>query len=210
VNRRVVVLVSGSGSNLQALIDHPDLGGDLVRVLSDRAGVRGLDRARAAGIDAVVVDRGDHPDRSAWEVALMAEVAAADPDLVVLAGFMRILSGAFVERWPTMNVHPSILPAFPGADAVDQALHHAVKLTGCTVHFVVEEVDAGPIISQEAVPVEADDDRATLHARIQAVEHRLLPEAVALFCRDRLEVDGRRVRILPPSTPDQPAAAAER
>jgi phosphoribosylglycinamide formyltransferase 1 len=197
VSKRIVVLVSGSGSNLQALIDHRDLGGKIARVVSDRPEAKGLDRARTAGIEAVAVDRQAHPDRATWEAALMAAVEEAEPDLVVLAGFMRILSGTFVERWPTMNVHPSILPAFPGGDAVDQALAHGVKLTGCTVHFVVEEVDAGPIVSQEAVPVHADDTAATLHARIQSLEHRLLPEAVALFCRDGLEVDGRHVRTRP-------------
>jgi phosphoribosylglycinamide formyltransferase 1 len=204
VNKRIVVLLSGSGSNLQALIDHSDLGGQIVCVVSDRADAKGLDRARTAGIDAVAVERSGYGQRSEWEEALMSTVAAARPDLVVLAGFMRILSGAFVDRWPTMNVHPSILPAFPGADAVGMALEHGVKLTGCTVHFVVEEVDAGPIISQESVRVEPDDTRAALHARIQTLEHRLLPEAVSLFCRDRLEVDGRQVRILPSLASDRP------
>jgi phosphoribosylglycinamide formyltransferase 1 len=198
VATRIVVLVSGSGSNLQALIDSPDLGGgELVCVVSDRGQAKGLDRARDAGVAAVTVERGDYPDRATWEAALTDAVAAARPDLVVLAGFMRILSGAFVERWPTLNVHPSILPAFTGADAVEQALTHGVKLTGCTVHFVVEEVDAGPIVLQDAIPVEPHDTRETLHARIQTLEHRLLPEAVALFCEDRLQVDGRHVSIRP-------------
>lgn len=195
MGKRIVVLISGSGSNLQVLLDAADLGGTIVRVVSDRPEAKGLDRARGSDVEAVVVDRADHPDRPAWEAALIETVAKADPDLVVLAGFMRILSGAFVNRWPTINVHPSILPAFPGGRAVEDALAHGVKLTGCTVHFVVEEVDAGPIISQAAIPVEAGDTPETLHPRIQQLEHRLLPEAVTLFCRDQLEVDGRHVRI---------------
>jgi phosphoribosylglycinamide formyltransferase 1 len=197
MTKRVVVLVSGSGSNLQALIDADDLGATIARVVSDRPEAKGLVRAEAAGIETVVVDRGSHPDRPTWEAALMGAVADAAPDLVVLAGFMRILSGAFVNRWPTINVHPSILPAFAGAHAVDEALAHGVKVTGCTVHFVDEEVDAGPIIAQEALAIAPGDTKETLHPRIQQLEHRLLPEAVALFCSDRLVIDGRHVRILP-------------
>nr|MBA2529152.1 phosphoribosylglycinamide formyltransferase [Euzebyales bacterium] len=136
-------------------------------------------------------------DRAAWEAELAATVAAAGPDLVVLAGFMRILPGAFVARWPTLNVHPSLLPAFPGAHAVREALAYGVKVTGATVHFVVEQVDAGPIVAQQGVAVAPDDTPDTLHARIQVVERRLLPDCVALFCADRLAVDGRHVRILP-------------
>ncbi|MGH3664713.1 MAG: phosphoribosylglycinamide formyltransferase [Egibacteraceae bacterium] len=196
-DRRVVVLVSGAGSNLQALLDRDDLGGRVVRVVADVPGAGGLDRARAAGVAAVVVDRNGHPDRNAWEEALSEVVAAAEPDLVVLAGFMRILSGRFVRRWPIVNVHPSLLPAFPGAHAVADALAHGVKVTGVTVHFVAEEVDAGPIIAQEAVGVAADDTPDSLHERIKAVEHRLLPDAVRSFCRGRLQVDGRHVRSLP-------------
>lgn len=196
MTKRIVVLVSGSGSNLQALIDAEDPEGSIVRVVSDHPEAKGLDRARSAGIEAVAVDRGDHLDRPTWEGTLTHVVAEARPELVVLAGFMRILPKAFVERWPTLNVHPSLLPAFPGAHAVEEALAHGVKLTGCTVHFVVEEVDAGPIIAQEALAIVPGDTRETLHPRIQQLEHRLLPEAVALFCRDRLVVDGRHVRTL--------------
>jgi phosphoribosylglycinamide formyltransferase-1 len=196
VGKRIVVLVSGSGSNLQALLDAGDVGGRVVRVVSDRTDATALERARRAQVEATVVPRTGYGDRAAWEAALTDVVAAAEPHLVVLAGFMRILPGTFVNRWPTINVHPSILPAFPGAHAVEEALAHGVKLTGCTVHLVVEEVDAGPIISQAAVAVEPDDTPDTLHPRIQTLEHRLLPEAVALFCRDQLEVDGRHVRII--------------
>jgi phosphoribosylglycinamide formyltransferase 1 len=197
VGRRVVVLISGSGSNLQALLDAPAVSGDIVAVVSDVVGAGGLERAQRAGVATVVVDRKAHSDRPAWEAALTEAVADLAPDVVVLAGFMRILSGAFVRRWPILNVHPSLLPAFPGAHAVDDALAYGVKVTGATVHFVVEEVDAGPIVLQDAVPVLPGDDAAALHERIKAVEHRLLPIAVDLFCSDRLVVDGRHVRITP-------------
>lgn len=199
---RVAVLISGSGSNLQCLLDADDLGGGVVLVAADKAEAGGLDRARAAGVQAVAVRPADHPDRPAWEAALTRAVAAAEPDLVVLAGFMKILSGAFVGRWPTINVHPSLLPAFPGGRAVEDAIAWGVKVTGCTVHFVDEQVDHGPIIAQAAVDIAPDDDRAALHARIQALEHRLLPQAVRLFCTGRLEIDDRTVRILPePAAP---------
>ncbi len=194
--KRVVVLVSGAGSNLQALLER-SCNGEVVRVVSDQPDAGGLALARARDIDAVAVDRRQYSDRSDWEAALREVVDEAAAELVVLAGFMRILSGAFVSRWPTLNVHPSLLPAFPGAHAVADALRHGVKITGATVHFVVEQVDAGPIVAQESVAVRANDTIETLHARIKAVEHRLLPECVALFCSDRLAVDGRQVRILP-------------
>ncbi len=196
---RIAVLISGSGSNLQALLDAQDLGGDVVRVLADKPEARGLDRARAAGIDAVAVSPTDHPDRPTWEAALTDAVVEADPALVVLAGFMKILSGAFVTRWPTVNVHPSLLPAFPGGHAVEDALAWGAKVTGCTVHFVDEQIDHGPIIAQAAVTIAPDDDRVSLHARIQAVEHDLLPEAVRLFCAGRLTLDDRTVRVAPAS-----------
>ena len=198
MGKRVVVLASGSGSNVQALLDAPDLGGgDVVAVVTDVAEAGALQRAERAGVEAVCVDRRAYDDRAGWEAALIAAVEQRQPDLVVLAGFMRILSGAFVRRWPTLNVHPSLLPAFPGAHAVADALAHGVKLTGVTVHFVVEEVDAGPIVAQAPVAVEPDDTDETLHHRIKALEHRLLPDAVALFCAGRLDSDGRIVRILP-------------
>jgi phosphoribosylglycinamide formyltransferase 1 len=197
MSTRIAVLVSGSGSNLQVLLDADALGGDVVLVASDKPDALGLERARSAGVATAAVAPADHPDRPAWEAALADAVAAAEPDLVVLAGFMKILSGAFVTRWPTINVHPSILPAFPGGRAVEDALAWGAKVTGCTVHYVDEQVDHGPIIAQEAVPILDGDDRATLHARIQAVEHRLLPEAVRLFCAGRLLVEDRSVRILP-------------
>ena len=192
---RIVVLIRGSGSNLQALVDAGELGGDLVLVVSDRPGAGGLARAARAGIPTATVALADHPDRQAWEQALIDAVAAAEPDLVVLAGFMKILTGAFVDRWPTVNVHPSLLPAFPGARAPEEAIAWGVKVSGVTVHYVDEKVDHGPIIAQEAVPLEDGDTSDTLHARMQAVEHRLLPEAVALICAGRVTIDGRHTRI---------------
>lgn len=197
VPKRIVVLVSGSGSNLQALLERGDLGGAVVRVVSDRPEAAGLDRARRAGVEACCVNRSAFDERTTWEAALAETVAESGPELVVLAGFMRILSGAFVERWPMLNVHPSLLPAFPGARAVEDALTHGVRVTGATVHFVTPEVDAGPIVIQAPVEVLADDTPERLHERIKEVEHELLPRAVRLFCHDRLEVKGRTVRIHP-------------
>jgi phosphoribosylglycinamide formyltransferase 1 len=196
MGKRVVILASGAGSNAQALLDRDDLGADIAAVIADVAGAGVLDRAEAAGVEAVCVDRKGYPDRAGWEAALTQAVADRAPDLVVLAGFMRILSADFVRRWPILNVHPSLLPAFPGAHAVEDALQHGVKVTGVTVHFVVEEVDAGPIVAQETVAIAADDTAESLHGRLKTLEHRLLPDSVALFCADRLTVDGRHVRIV--------------
>jgi phosphoribosylglycinamide formyltransferase-1 len=194
LRKRLVVLASGSGTNLQALLDAADLGGEVVAVVSDRPGARALDRARDRGLPATTVVLGS--DRPAWEAELVREVVRHDPDLVVLAGFMRILSAAFVNRWPVINVHPSLLPAFPGAHAIDDALAWGVKVVGVTVHFVDEQVDHGPIVAQEAVRVRDDDTPASLHARVQAVEHRLLPDAVRAFCAGQLKTEGRHVRII--------------
>jgi phosphoribosylglycinamide formyltransferase-1 len=194
LRKRLVVLASGSGTNLQALLDAPDLGGDVVAVVSDRQDAGALDRARTRGLAAGAVVLGG--DRQAWEADLANEVAAHDPDLVILAGFMRVLSGKFVQRWPVINVHPSLLPAFPGAHAIEDAMAWGVKLVGATVHFVDEEVDHGPIIAQDAVTVRAGDTAASLHARVQAIEHRMLPETVRAFCAGRLKIEGRHVRII--------------
>lgn len=201
---RLAVLVSGSGTNLQALLDaiedDPDFGGQIVVVGSDRAGAGGLDRARAAGLPTATVAVADHPDRATWEAALVEALQVHRPDAVVLAGFMRILTGAFLGQWPgrVINTHPSILPAFRGAHAVPEALEWGVKLTGCTVHLVDEQVDHGPIVAQQPVEVRDTDDEDSLHARIKAVEHELLPACVKLLCHGRLSLDGRRVRVAPP------------
>ncbi len=195
MGKRIIVLASGAGSNLAALTA-ADLGGRIVAVVTDRADAGALMRAEQAGISGDTIPYPAFPDRAAWARALEGNVAEHEPDLVVLAGFMRILPPEFVTRWPTLNVHPSLLPAFPGARAVEAALAWGVKVTGSTVHLVDEEVDHGPIVLQEAVAVRPDDDAGSLHERIKTVEHRLLPRAVSLFCADRLRVEGRYVRIL--------------
>jgi phosphoribosylglycinamide formyltransferase 1 len=198
---RVAVLVSGSGTNLQALLDaiaaDEAFGGAVVVVGSDRPQAGGLDRARASGIPTVVRPLDQHPDRASWEAALRADLEEHAPDVVVLAGFMRILSGEFLAGWPdrVINTHPSLLPAFRGAHAVRDALAHGVRVTGSTVHLVDEEVDHGPIVAQRAVEIRDDDTETSLHERIKSVEHELLPACVKLLCHGRLEVDGRRVRV---------------
>lgn len=200
---RLAVLVSGSGTNLQALLDtieqDDDFGGEVVVVGSDRPGAHGLVRARDAGLPTVVEALEDHPDRPAWEKALVEGLQAHEPAAVVLAGFMRLVSPRFLACWPrrVVNVHPSLLPAFRGTDAVAAALEYGVKVTGCTVHLVDEQVDHGPIIAQRPVRVESDDTVDSLHARIQTVEHELLPACVRLLCHDRLVVEGRHVRVRP-------------
>jgi phosphoribosylglycinamide formyltransferase 1 len=202
-DRRVAVLVSGHGSNLQALLDAaaaPGSGMAVVLVAADRPDAFGLERARRAGVDTAVVRPADHPDRRAFDLALRDRVAAARPDVVCLAGFMRILGPAFVRAFPDriVNTHPSLLPAFRGAHAVRDALAYGVKVTGCTVHLVDEEVDHGPVLFQAAVPVEPGDDEDRLHERIKAQEHRLLPLAVRLLAQGRVRVEGRRALIAEP------------
>jgi phosphoribosylglycinamide formyltransferase 1 len=199
-DKRVAVLVSGHGSNLQALLDAagPGSGMAVVLVGADRPGAYGLERARRAGIDTAVVRPADHPDRGSFDLALRDLVAAARPDVVCLAGFMRILGPGFVRAFPDriLNTHPSLLPAFRGAHAVRDALAYGVKVTGCTVHLVDEEVDHGPVLFQAAVPVEPGDDEDRLHERIKREEHRLLPLAVRLVAEGRVEVEGRHARVL--------------
>lgn len=208
-DHRIAVLVSGSGTNLQALLDtiarDDNFGGHVVVVASDQPGCVGLERAREAGIPAVGVALDDHPDRPTWERRLVEELESHAPDLVVLAGFMRVVSGDFLERWPhrVVNVHPSLLPAFGGAHGVRDALEYGVKVTGCTIHLVDEQVDHGPILAQEAVPVEPHDDVDSLHERIKQLEYRLLPACVKLLCHDRVRIDGRRATITPATRAEQ-------
>jgi len=198
---RVGVLVSGRGSNLQALLDacaRPGYPGEVVVVISDRERAAALDRARAAGVEALVVNPKDFADREAFDLALVRELAARRVSLVCTAGFMRILSSAFTRAFAgrAMNIHPSLLPAFPGLHAQRQALDHGAKVAGATVHFLDEgAVDTGPIILQASVPVQPDDTEDTLSARILAEEHRLYPEAVRLFAEGRLSIAGRRVLV---------------
>ncbi|HEV2824854.1 MAG TPA: phosphoribosylglycinamide formyltransferase [Actinomycetota bacterium] len=199
-DKRVVVLVSGHGSNLQALLDaaaERGSGMTVVLVGADRPGAFGLERARRAGVDTAVVRPADHPDRGSFDLALRDLVATARPDVVCLAGFMRILGPAFVGAFPDriLNTHPSLLPAFRGAHAVRDALAYGVKVTGCTVHLVDEEVDHGPVLFQAAVPVEPGDDEDRLHERIKWEEHRLLPLAVRLVAEGRVRVEGRHARV---------------
>ena len=200
---RVVVLVSGSGSNLQSLIDTVHEPGviEIVRVVSSKDGVLALERAEAAGIPTVVVPLAGR-EREARDADLAEVVAGERPDLVVLAGWMSILTGVFLDRFPdrVINLHPSLLPSFPGMHAIEQALAWGVQVTGVTVHYAEEVVDGGPPILQEPVAVMYGDDAAALTARIREVEHRLVPEAVRLFAAGRVvrdPVDRRRVRIVP-------------
>ena len=200
---RVVVLVSGSGSNLQSLIDTVHEPGviEIVRVVSSKDGVLALERAEAAGIPTVVVPLAGR-EREARDADLAEVVDAERPDLVVLAGWMSILTGVFLDRFPdrVINLHPSLLPSFPGMHAIEQALAWGVQVTGVTVHFAEEVVDGGPPILQEPVAVMYGDDADALTERIREVEHRLVPEAVRLFAAGRVvrdPVDRRRVRIVP-------------
>src|SRR4029453_14435948 len=198
---RVGVLASGRGSNLQALLAasaRPDYPAEVVVVISDRERAAALDRARAAGIDALYVNPKDFADREAFDLALVRELSARRVGLVCTAGFMRILSPAFTRAFAgrAMNIHPSLLPSFPGLHAQRQALEHGAKITRATVHFVDDgPVDTGPIILQASVPVQPDDTEETLSARVLVEEHRLYPEAVRLFAEGRLTVVGRRVVV---------------
>ena len=178
---RVVVLVSGSGTLLQALLDADtrQQAVEVVAVGADRAGTAGLERASARGVPTFVVDPAGHADRSAWDGALAATIADFAPDLVVSAGFMRILRPVVLAGAPVLNMHPALLPSFPGAHAVRDALAYGVQLTGTTCHWVDAGVDTGPIIAQEVVAVRPDDDETTLHERIKVVERALLVEVVA-------------------------------
>jgi phosphoribosylglycinamide formyltransferase-1 len=196
---RVGVLASGRGSNLQALLDataRPDFPARVVVVLSDRERAAALDRARAAGVEAVFVNPKDFADREAFDLALVRELEKRRVDLVCHAGFMRILSPAYVRAFAgrALNVHPSLLPSFPGLHAQRQALDGGVRIAGATVHFVDEGVDTGPIVLQASVRVEPDDTEAALSGRILAEEHRLYPEAVRLFAEGKLRIVGRTVR----------------
>jgi phosphoribosylglycinamide formyltransferase 1 len=196
VDARLAVLASGAGTNLQFLLDDPVVGPAVVLVVSDRSTAGALDRARAAGVRAVHLDPAEHGSRQALDLALVGFLRSERIDAVCLAGYMRILGPAVIRAFPDriLNVHPSLLPAFPGAHAVRDALAWGVRVTGCTVHIVDEEVDHGPIVAQEPVPVLDGDDEASLHARIQDAEHRLYPQAARALVEGRLRVDGRCVR----------------
>jgi len=198
----LAVLVSGSGTNLQALIDQlhevPDEPARIVLVVASRDDAPALGRAERAGIPTAVVRSDDHADRAARDRALADAVAAAGPELVVLAGWMSILTGAFLSAFPdrVINLHPSLLPAFPGLRAIEQALEWGARCTGVTVHVVEEEVDAGPPVLQEALAVGYGEGIDSLTARVREVEHRLLPQAVRLFAAGRVRRDAVRRRVV--------------
>jgi len=194
---RVAVLVSGSGTNLQALIDEPAIRPHLELVLSDRHGVRALDRAGAAGIPTEVIEPIGFDGRDAFDRAVLDVLRGHGIDMLVSAGYMRVLGHAVLDvyegRW--LNVHPALLPAFPGTHSVRDALEYGVRTSGVTVHLVDEGTDTGPIVLQEAVEVDPDDDQDSLETKIHQVEHLLLPRAVRALIDDRIVVEGRRVRI---------------
>jgi phosphoribosylglycinamide formyltransferase-1 len=200
VTLAVGVLASGRGSNLQAILDacaRPGFPARVEIVISDRERAPALERGRAAGVEALWINPKDFGDREAFDLALVRELRARGVGLVCHAGYMRILSPAYIRAFAgrALNVHPSLLPAFPGLHAPRQALEHGVKVAGATVHFADEGVDTGPIVLQAAVPVEPGDTEETLAARILVQEHRLYPEAIRLFAEGRLEIQGRRVSV---------------
>ena len=196
---RVGVLISGRGSNMMALVEAAravDYPADIAVVISNRPDAPGLDRARRQGLVAIGLDHRAYASRAAFETALEAELTAANVGVVALAGFMRLLTADFVGRWQgrMINIHPALLPSFKGLDTHARALATGVRIAGCTVHFVVPEMDEGPIIAQAAVPVRDDDTEATLAARVLAAEHRIYPAALAALARGHLSIAGNRVR----------------
>lgn len=196
----VAVLISGRGSNMESLARAcaaPEFPARICVVVSNRPDAAGLDKAAAFGIPTAVVDHTEFDNRAPFEGALIDAIEEHGAELVCLAGFMRVLSARFIERFPRriLNIHPSLLPAFPGLHVQRKAIEHGVRYSGCTVHFVVPEVDAGPIVAQAVVPVEPDDTEERLAARILEQEHLVYPEAVRLFAAGRLKIDGRRVLI---------------
>ena len=196
------VLVSGRGSNLGAILEacaRPGFPARVAVVISDRERALALERARTAGVEALWINPKDFADREAFDRALVAELRARNVGLVCNAGFMRILSAVFVSAFAgrALNIHPSLLPSFPGLHAQRQALDHGVRIAGATVHFVDEGMDSGPIVLQAAVPIEPGDTEETLAARILVQEHRIYPEAICLFAEGRLRIEGRRVIVTP-------------
>lgn len=197
---KLVVLASGNGSNLQAILDtlHGRTGVEVVGVGSDRPEARALERARGAGVRTAVFPRAEYADREARDAAMAEWIETRGADLVVLAGYMQLLSAAFVARFRNriVNVHPALLPLFPGLDAIGQALEAGVETTGVTVHFVDEGVDTGPPILQREVPVPADRDRERLEAAVHAVEHEVYPEAIRLIARGLVRIDANDPRTV--------------
>ena len=199
-NLRIAVFASGNGSNFQALADaarEGRLGAEIRLLVCDRPNAFVVQRAEAAGIPAYVFRPRDYPSRETYEKEILAELERLGIELVVLAGYMRILTNVLVDAYAgrMINIHPSLLPAFPGVNAIRQALEYGVKVTGVTVHFVDGGVDTGPIIAQEALAVEENDTEETLAERIHRIEHRLLPEVVRKIAEGRVRLEGRRVRV---------------
>jgi phosphoribosylglycinamide formyltransferase 1 len=203
---RIAVLASGTGTNLQAILDglHGRDGIEVVCVASNKPGARALERAANAGVETGVFPRDDHSDRVERDAAMADWLTAREVELIVLAGYMELLSAEFVRRFPNriVNVHPALLPSFPGLDAVGQALEHGVSVTGVTVHFVDEGVDSGPIILQRSVNVPYTRDRSQLEREIHEVEHQLLPEAIRLIAAGAARVDDRNRRIIHVEQPE--------
>jgi phosphoribosylglycinamide formyltransferase-1 len=198
VNRNIGVLISGRGSNLQAIIDAVGdgrLDARIALVISNKPEAYGLERARLAGIETLVLDHKAFPSREAFDLAMVEALRARDVQVVCLAGFMRLVSAAFVDAFPNriLNIHPALLPSFPGLHAQRQALEHGVRFSGATVHMVTTDLDAGPIVMQAVVPVFTDDTEDTLSARILAEEHRIYPEAIQRVLGGGWRVDGRRL-----------------
>jgi phosphoribosylglycinamide formyltransferase 1 len=197
---RVAVLVSGTGTNLQAILDrlHDRDGVEVAAVVSNRSQAKAIERAREAGVETAVFERSEHPDREARDAAIGDWLAQRDIDLIVLAGYMELLSREFVRRFRNriVNVHPALLPAFPGLDAVGQALEHGVQVTGVTVHFVDEGVDSGPIILQRTIEVPYTRERSQLEDEIHRVEHELLPQAIRLIADGAVRIDAENPRLV--------------
>jgi phosphoribosylglycinamide formyltransferase-1 len=209
LNRNIGVLISGRGSNLQAIIDaigDGRLNARIAVVISNRADAYGLERARAAGIDTLVRDHKGRPSRDAYEAVLVEDLRARNVRVVCLAGFMRLLGATFVNAFPNriLNIHPALLPSFPGLHAQRQALEHGVRFSGATVHLVDTSLDAGPIVLQAVVPVLAGDTEESLSARILEEEHRIYPEAIQRMLDGGWRLDGRR---LVPAAPGGPSAS---
>lgn len=200
--KRIAILISGRGSNMVNLLDACSNGsiyGRPVVVISNKAKAAGLQKAAERGVETLVMRHRDYDSREDYDKALVQELRSRDVDLICLAGFMRLLSPVFIHAFVNriMNIHPSLLPAFPGLDAQEQAFDYGVKVSGATVHFVDEHLDNGPIILQKAVDISDCTSREEVSDRILAIEHELYPQAVAMFCDDRLDVDFRRVNIKP-------------
>ncbi len=207
---RLGVLASGGGTNLQAIIDRiqdGSLNAEIALVISDKASAGALQRGRRAGIPVRCIAQRNYPDRLSFDRAMVEELRKARVELVILAGFMRLLSPLFLDAFPDriLNIHPALLPAFPGLNAQQQALQHGARLSGCTVHFVDSGVDTGPIVMQAAVPVLENDSVESLSQRILRQEHRIYPEAIRLFAEGRLRILHRRVIIVCPA--ENPAEA---